>query len=124
MKLLLAVLLIVLGFAPPIQAEEDKEETLSLSAIFELSVLSSSKKEEKLIDSPLSISVVSRREMLEAGVTSIPEALNLVAGIINRSQAEGIYDPHIRGFGGLPRNSFHSFIPNLNSLVMIDYRIV
>ena len=60
-------------------------------------MVSSSKKAE-LVDSPLSIGAITRQEILEAGITSIPEALNLVAGVINRSQAEGVWDPHIRGF--------------------------
>ena len=96
---------------------------LDLEALMNLDIYSVSKKVESLFDAPLSASVLTREEILNSGVTSIPEALRLVPGVIVREKTTGNYDVHIRGNDdALGTKLLYS--ENTMSLVMIDNRIV
>jgi iron complex outermembrane receptor protein len=97
---------------------------ISLNDLLDVELVSASKKSESLFDSPLSASVLTRREIRNAGVTSIMEALRLVPGLIVREQSAGNFDIHIRGFDNVPPKAILSSAANSITLVMIDNRIV
>jgi iron complex outermembrane recepter protein len=97
---------------------------MSLDDILKTVIVSASKKAETVFDSPLSISVVTREEILNSGATSIPDALRLVPGMIIREQTNGVYDVHARGLDNMPPNHIFSDAVNKTSLIMIDNRIV
>ena len=90
----------------------------------EVKVKLASGKEESLFDSPLSASVLTRKEIKNAGATSIPEALRLFPGVIVREQTSGNYDIHIRGFDAVPLKSYLPFSSNSTTLLMINNRII
>ncbi len=90
----------------------------------EVKVKLASGKEEKLFDSPLSASVLTKEEIKNSGAVSIPEALRLIPGIIVREQTSGNYDIHIRGFDYIPPKSYLPFSSNSTTLLMIDNRII
>jgi|GEM_PF-422849 len=81
-------------------------------------------KEELLLDSPLSTTVITYDEIKKSGATSIQEALRLVPGMIVREQTAGNYDIHIRGFDSIPPNSMLPFSANSITLLMIDNRVI
>lgn len=102
--------------------EEGSIYDLTLEELFNVSVSSVSKKSESLFEAPLSASVVTKEEIKNAGVTTIPEALRLMPGLIVREQTNGIYQVFVRGgenpipYGLLP------YFTNAITLVMIDGR--
>ncbi len=120
--LLLTVLLLPTTYGQA--AEENDLMSLSLENLLEMTIVSASKKEESAFNSPLSTSVISKQEMENAGVTSIPEALRLAPGIIVKEYINGSYDVHLRGLENTPPNAPLSETQNLVSLVMIDGRVV
>lgn len=87
-------------------------------------VTSASKRAEKSLNSPLSTTVLSREEIINSGVTSIPEALRLVPGMIVREKTNGNFDVHIRGNDNMPPKGMFVYSENSISLVMIDGRPV
>ncbi len=104
---------------------------LSLEELMNVPIKSASKKEETLFDAPLSSYAITRSDIVNAGATSIPEALRLAPGVIVREQANGVYDVHIRGMDNIALNyskqfSMNSLSPksNVTTLLMIDNRPV
>ena len=97
---------------------------MSLEDLMNIEITSASKKSESLFDAPLSASVLTREEILNAGATSIMEALRLVPGVIVREQSNGNYDIHIRGLDNVPPNSLVLSSTNTTTLVMINNRPV
>lgn len=87
-------------------------------------ITTASKKAEDRFDSPLSTSVISRAQIEAAGVTSIPEALRLLPGLIVREKTNGNYDVHIRGNDNVPPGKLLFDAENTLTLVMIDNRPV
>ncbi|ARU57717.1 TonB-dependent receptor plug [Oleiphilus messinensis] len=85
---------------------------------------SSSKHQVAIFSSPLSTSIVTSDDITNMGATSIPEALRRVPGVLVREQTNGQYNVHIRGFENVPQGGDQSSLNNLNTLVMIDNRIV
>ena len=65
---------------------------MNLEDLMDVKIVSASKKAESLFDAPLSASGITRDEIKKAGVTSIPEALRLVPGLIVREMTNGNYD--------------------------------
>lgn len=125
------VLLLVVFWQSPfygiLSAEEPKKEDISeisFEDLLDVNIVSVSKKEESIFDSPRSASVVTKEEIKRAGCTSIMEVLRLMPGIIVREQTNGNYDIHLRGFDNVPPNSMYPFSANNITLVMIDSRIV
>ncbi len=119
-------LLIFFSIPSALSAEEkaDVLDELSLFDLRNLKIELASKKEESLFDAPLSSSVITRREIINSGATSIMEALRLAPGMIVREQTPGNFDIHIRGFDQVPPNSLFPYFVNTLSLVMIDNRPV
>ena len=87
-------------------------------------VVSASKKEESVFDSPLSTTVLSHDQIIASGATCIEEALRLVPGVIVREKTNGNYDVHIRGNDNLPSKNLLLYSENMNTLVMINGRPV
>lgn len=85
-------------------------------------IVSASKKEEKLFDAPLSASVITREELIQAGVTSIQEAMRLIPGMIVREFTNGQFDVGLRGLENLPTHASSFTMVSRTSLVMIDNR--
>lgn len=101
---------------------------VSLEELYEMilnkDIVSASKSEETSFESPLSSTVVTGEEIEKSGVTSIPEALRLVPGIVVREKTPGNYDVHIRGNDNVPPKNILLYSENSMALVMIDGRPV
>jgi len=87
-------------------------------------VVSASKSEESIFDSPLSTTVISYEEIVSSGATSIEEALRMSPGIIVREKSNGVYDVQIRGGQNMPMNNMLIYAENTTTLVMVDGRPV
>ena len=101
---------------------------VSLEELYEMilnkDIVSASKSEETSFESPLSSTVITGREIEQSGVTSIPEALRLVPGVVVREKTPGNYDVHIRGNDNVPPKNILLYSENSMALVMIDGRAV
>ncbi len=95
-----------------------------LQMILNKDVSSASKSKEKVFQSPLSTTVISKEELIKSGARSIPEALRLVPGMIVREKTTGNYDMHIRGNDNVPPKNMFVYSEDAMSLVMIDNRPV
>ncbi len=101
------------------------EEILAMPIQQETTILSASKRHEKLFESPLSASVISREQIEKSGCLSIPEALRLATGMIVRETNSGNYDIHIQGLDNVkPFKSQFALVESTSILVMIDGRPV
>ncbi len=104
------------------QPQDEDLYDLSLEELMNIPIESASKKTENLFDAPVSSYSITKDEIVNSGVTSIPEALRLCPGIVVRETSNGNYDIHIRGFENLGKYSSTNNQINLISLVMIDNR--
>lgn len=86
--------------------------------------VSSSKRLMKSVESPLSTSVITSRQIVNAGATNIPEALRMIPGVIVRELTNGQYEVHIRGLDNAPISASLTELSNQNTLIMIDGRVV
>ena len=86
--------------------------------------ISSSKREEELFKAPLSISVVTAKQLSNAGVTTLAAAMKLVPGLVVRELTNGQYEVHIRGFDNIINDSTLAGLTNTKTLIMIDNRLV
>ena len=93
-------------------------------ALMNMSVVTPTRKAEKLFDTPVSTSVLTAQQIRNSGATSLPEALRLVPGMVVRELVNGQYDIHIRGLDGVPPNKGYPDSFNKSTLVMIDNRPV
>ncbi len=84
----------------------------------------SSKREEELFSTPLSISIVTAEQIQQSGITTLAEAMKLVPGVIVREQTNGQFDVHIRGLENLVNGGTLTSLNNSKTLIMIDNRIV
>lgn len=122
-----ALLAFVLGAPNLVQAQLENEQdpySLSLEELMNIPINSASKRDETLFDAPLSSYTITRTDILQAGSTSIMEALRLAPGVIVREQTNGNYDIHIRGFDNVLRSGGATDKNSLAMLVMIDNRPV
>jgi len=87
-------------------------------------VITASKHPEDLFETPLSTTIISKEDISNSGVTSIPEALRLSQGLIVREITPGNYDIHIRGYDDITKNVYLTLSYNTTILVMIDNRVV
>jgi iron complex outermembrane receptor protein len=71
----------------PQQPESDRQseaktlKKLSLKELMDLEVTSVSRHSEKLVETPSAIQVITQKEIIRSGVTSIPEALRLASNL-------------------------------------------
>ena len=118
---------LLIGMSPLVNAQSTDEEdlySLTLEELMNIPINSASKKNETLFDAPLSSYTITRADILQAGSTSIMEALRLAPGVIVREQTNGNYDIHIRGFDNILRTTGVVDKNNNTTLVMIDNRPV
>ncbi len=100
-------------------------ENMTLDEILNIDiVVTASKHPEDLFETPLSTTIISKEEIANSGVTSIPEALRLSQGVIVREITPGNYDIHIRGYDDITKNVYVTLPLNTTTLVMIDNRVV
>lgn len=92
--------------------------------LLDIEVETATKKKESVFDSPISSTIISKKEIQLCGATTIEELFRLVPGMIVREITNGNFDAHIRGFDNLPPGNFTYYSSNSISLVMIDGRIV
>ncbi len=91
----------------------------------ETEIVSASKRAEKIFESALSVSVITREQIEKAGCLSIPEALRLASGVIVRETTAGNYDIHLLGLDNVkPFKAQFVLTESPNILVMIDGRPV
>ncbi len=95
---------------------------LSLEELMNVSIMSASKKEEKLFDAPVASYAITREVIRKAGITSIPEALRLCPDVLVRETTNGNYDIHLRGFDNVAQQTPTNMQINAYTLVMIDNR--
>src|SRR5687768_3627931 len=122
-----ALVALMLGMSPLVNAQSTDEEdlySLTLEELMNIPINSASKKNETLFDAPLSSYTITRADILQAGSTSIMEALRLAPGVIVREETNGNYDIHIRGFDNILRTTGVVDKNNTTTLVMIDNRPV
>ena len=127
MKRISILLLSLLFISTAALAQESSFEDMmdmSLEELMDIEVYSVSKKSESLFEAPLSSSIITQEQIQRAGITSIPEALRLIPGLIVREVSNGNYDVHLRGFDNLNRYSDASTGGNSITLAMIDGRPV
>ncbi len=121
------LLALMIGMSPLVNAQSTDEEdlySLTLEELMNIPINSASKKNETLFDAPLSSYTITRADILQAGSTSIMEALRLAPGVIVREETNGNYDIHIRGFDNILRTTGVVDKNNNTTLVMIDNRPV
>lgn len=109
--------------ATQVHALDNSLEDL-IEGLLDIEVVSASKRAERLIEAPTSISVVSQEEMRLTGVTNVTEALRLIPGMIISEQRNGFYDVNIRGFDLAPPDLLSHQTASKNLLVMIDNRVI
>jgi iron complex outermembrane receptor protein len=105
------------------EAEPDVMDALSRMSLEELSnveVTSVSKSAQSLATAPASIYVITREDILRAGVLSIPEALRLAPNMQVRQLTSGSYQIGARGLAGAP--NLQNFSNKI--LILIDGRSV
>ncbi|WP_175473522.1 TonB-dependent receptor plug domain-containing protein [Algibacter pectinivorans] len=125
-KTLLFILIITPMLCFNIFAQQDKVyNEMTLEELLDIDVvITASKHPEDLFETPLSTTIISKEEINNSGVTTIPEALRLSQGLIVREITPGNYDIHIRGYDDITKNVYLTLSYNTTILVMIDNRIV
>lgn len=83
-------------------------------------VVSASRREQKLSDAPLSITVITAEDIKNSGVQSIAESLRMVPGVLVQETTSGQQDVSIRGLSNFPKEAgaFSAYARNI--LVMIN----
>ncbi|WP_299385415.1 TonB-dependent siderophore receptor [uncultured Lacinutrix sp.] len=125
-KILLFIIIITSTLCFKTYAQKDKVyNEMTLEELLDIDVVvTASKHPEDLFETPLSTTIISKEEISNSGVTSIPEALRLSQGLIVREITPGNYDIHIRGYDDITKNVYLTLSYNTTILVMIDNRIV
>ncbi|MDV7187281.1 TonB-dependent receptor plug domain-containing protein [Lutibacter sp. TH_r2] len=126
MKKYIMLLLFLSNLGFMVVAQENKVyDEMTLDELLDIDVVvTASKKPEDLFETPLSTTIISKEEIKQSGVTSIPEALRLSQGVIVREITPGNYDIHIRGYDDITKNVYLTLPYNTTTLVMIDNRVV
>lgn len=106
------------------QEEEMDLFSMDLEDLMNIEIVSATKKSESLFEAPVSSYSISRDEIAQSGVTSIPEALRLCPGVIVREMSNGNYDVHLRGLENTARYTNTVDQQNKYTLVMINNRPV
>lgn len=110
----------VLGAAPSLAADEATEpaadaNTIVVTATGQSQAMSSTKTDTPLIETPQSISIITREEMDLRGVHTVAEALSYSAGV--QSEAGGIDsrvdDVSVRGFAAGGFSSSNNFVDGM-----------
>lgn len=97
---------------------------LSLEELMDVVVITASKTEEKLKRAPVSISSVNREQILAQGITSIPEALRLIPGLLVKESPSGVFGVYSRGLDCPYASCDVADSTQKSLLVMVDRRPV
>jgi iron complex outermembrane receptor protein len=98
----------------PVHSQETPDLTqTSIEDLMKTGISSVSKREEKLLDTPAAVYVVTREEIRSSGARNVPDALRLVPGMEVAQINASTFDVGIRGFDERFSNKM---------LVMIDGR--
>jgi iron complex outermembrane receptor protein len=89
--------------------------SLSLEQLGDIEISTASRREEKLLNTPASVFVLTGEDIRRSGVTSIPEALRLVPGLSVARSNSSTWAISARGFNEIFANKL---------LVMVDGRTV
>jgi iron complex outermembrane receptor protein len=95
-----------------------------LEDLMSISVVTPSRQAQSLLEAPVSTSVLTARQIINSGATSLPEALRLLPGVLVREMVNGQFDVHIRGFDNVPPNKGYPDSLNKSTLILIDGRPV
>ena len=125
MKKIIFIMIIKILALSLILANDDIYLDMSLEELYNIEIFrSASKRPEDLFEVPLSVTIIKRQDIINAGVQTIPEALRLAPGLIVREVTAGNYDVHIRGFDTATSN-FQIPTPNCSIiLVMVNDRVI
>jgi len=96
---------------PALQAQYSLSE-LSLEELMDIEVTLSTRQPEKVSSSAAAVTVVTRDELLRAGVRTLPDALRLVPGMLVGQIDGGKWIVTARGFAGLFANKLLVLIGN------------
>src|SRR5207237_5886908 len=114
-----AVALCALAYASPARAIANEKVAeladLSLEQLTQINVTSASRREERLVEAPASIFVITADDVRRSGATSIPEVLRLAPNLIVARADNNQYAITARGFNNTLANKL---------LVLIDGRTV
>ncbi len=102
---LIVVLCLLLGLSGDFLMAQTLDELddltqMSLEDLLNLTVVSSARHEQKIIDSPRSISVITAEEIRRKNYRTTPEALNDLVGVLVQETNYGGGSPTIRGLIG------------------------
>jgi iron complex outermembrane recepter protein len=98
---------------------------MSMEDLMSVRIVSASRQDEKAFEAPISSYVISRNEILNAGITALPEALRLCPALFVKQMYNGVYDVSIRGFDNLAthdvRNTSKLLLVMINNRPVFDY---
>lgn len=97
---------------------------LSLEELTSIKVVSATKYSEKRSQSPVSISSISSEQIIAHGINTIPEALQLIPGLLVKESPAGIYRVYNRGLDCPYYSCDISDTSQKSLLVMINRRPV
>jgi iron complex outermembrane receptor protein len=113
----LIALLLPLVLATKVVAQQRQPDLteLSLEDLMNVRVTSAAKKEQKLLQTPAAVYVITEEDIRRSGVTTLPDALRLAPGVEVAQLSSDTWAVSIRGFSALYSNKL---------LVLIDGRSV
>jgi len=113
----LIALLLPLVLATKVVAQQRQPDLteLSLEDLMNVRVTSAAKKEQKLLQTPAAVYVITAEDIRRSGVTTLPDALRLAPGVEVAQLSSDTWAVSIRGFSALYSNKL---------LVLIDGRSV
>lgn len=123
---IILALIVLISLVQAVNAQEKcVYDDMSIDDLLNVNVIvTASKKLEDLFEAPLSVTIIKKEQIQQAGCTSIMEALRLAPGLIVREATPGNFDIHIRGFDDANKNFYVPIPFNSTILVMIDNRVV
>ncbi|MFC1561567.1 TonB-dependent receptor plug domain-containing protein [candidate division KSB1 bacterium] len=117
MKILLAVIVVYIGSYSEYAFGFQQKTKLTEESLFEQieTIITASKREQRIQDSPSTISVITEEDIKESGAATIPDLLRFVPGIDVMQVTSSHWEVNARGLNQLRSNKM---------LVMIDGRSV
>lgn len=110
------LLFCICGIVLPIQTLASSSYLdLSLEQLLDITVVSASKKTEKVVDAAAAIYVITREDIVRSGVTTIPDALRMAPGVNVARTDSNSWAISIRGFNSGLANKL---------LVLVDGRTI
>jgi len=116
-RLLSLALCGVLGAAPPARAQAPVRDLshASLEDLMNMEITSASRKEQRAVDVPAAVFVITRDDIRRSGMTTIPDVLRLAPGVDVAQVNSNKWAVTVRGFNAVFANKL---------LVLIDGRSV